>query len=280
MDTTVSPTDSRILMELSERGRAFLDLNQDRKWLREISADPVQQLRRMKERGSMATVAPGRYVALPPGQFGDLSQLPLGLLLAAAFAGSDDYYLGYLSALIEHRLTDEHSSDVYLAVFGTRPRIKEIAGRPLHMTQLDSKRKHFGQERVRAMGRTFYFRSDLERTLLDTLDRPALCGGPETWVRAWARAFSSDALDHSRLVDCAERWGGTVAARCAFWLRELGEVRNARAVLHAVGAPLSGPRLLDPARSFGEQDWSRDRETGLIVNLPPRAVTGWLSYGK
>lgn len=280
MAQAVSPNDFRILRALDERGRTFIDLKEDRDWLLEIVPDPSLQLARMKKRGTLVPVAAGRYVALTPGQPSDPAELPLGVLLAAAFAGRQDYYLGYLSALIEHRLTDEHSHDIYLAVFGVPPRIKKLADRPVHMTRLGSGRKQFGRERVRAIGRTFYFRSNLERTLLDTLDRPALCSTPETWVRAWSRAFRTDDLDRARLVEYAENWGGTVAGRCAFWLRELGEVRLARKLLRSIDAPLTGPRLLDSSRSFGEASWKRDRDTGLIVNIPSTALDGWLSYSK
>lgn len=280
MSQTVSPIDSRILEELGDRGRTFLDLEMDRNWLTEITPDPSRQLARMKQRGTLVPVAAGRYLVLPPGQSGDPDQVQLGLLLAAAFAGREDYYLGYFSALIEHRLTDEHTLDIYLAVFGNLPTLKTLAGRPVHLTSVKSERKRFGQERVRALGRTFYFRSDLERTLLDTLDRPGLCHAPETWVRAWSRAFASGDLDHARLLDYALRVGGTVAARCAFWMRELGDVRSARLILSSIGAPLTGPRLLDSARSLGDRSGPRDRETGLIVNMPDRAIEGWLSYGK
>lgn len=281
MPQTLSPTDSRILERLSDRGRTYIDLDTDKPWLSEITPSPRKQLARMKQRGSLIPVTAGRYlVRSPGGGSSDLDEIPLGLLLAAAFAGREDYYLGYLSALIEHRLTDEHSNEAYVAVFGIPPRFKSLAGRPIHITRLTSVRKQFGRERLRALGRTFYFRSDLERTLLDTLDRPALCQAPETWVRAWSRAFASEQLDRSRLVDYALEIGGTLAARCAFWMRELGDIRNARLILRAINAPLTGPRLLDSANSFDPQDWTRDRETGLIVNMPMHSIDGWVSYGK
>lgn len=280
MTRTLSPTDSRILQELSDRGRVYLDLDTDRAWLTDISTDPQRQLVRMRERGVLFPVAAGRYLVRGLGEAEEIDEVPLGLLLAAAFAGRENYYLGYLSALIEHRLVDEHSREVYLAVFGTPPRLKTLAGRPVHITTLKSKKKQFGQERVRALGRTFYFRSDLERTLLDTLDRPALCHAPETWVRAWSRAFASKELDRPRLVDYALQIGGTLAARCAFWMRELGDVRNARLLLRSIQAPLTGPRQLNSAHPFDGDDWPRDRETGLIINMPMHAIEGWLTYGK
>ena len=280
MSQTVSLTDSRILEELSDRGRTFLDLKLDRAWLSALTTDPVKQVAGMRKRGTLLPVGSGRYVALTPGELSDPSELPVGVLLAAAFAGREDWYLGYLSALIEHRLVDEHANELYVAVFGVPPRLKKLAGRPVHLTRLKSARKQFGQERVRAVGRTFYFRSDLERTLLDTLDRPGLCGAPETWARAWSRAFSSETLDRHRLVDYALEVGGTLAARCAFWMREAGDIRDSRLILRSIGAPLTGPRLLDSAQSFGEGEWRRDRDTGLVVNMPMRAIDGWLAYGK
>ena len=86
--------------------------------------------------------------------------------------------------------------------------------------------------------------------------------------------------DRSRLVDYALQIGGTLAARCAYWMRELGDVRNARIILRSIQAPLTGPRPLNPARPSDDQDWPRDRETGLIINMPEHAIEGWLTYGK
>lgn len=281
MNRSASATDSQILRSLARKGRNFVSLDEDRRWLEEIVSDPRLQLGRMKRRGSLASVAKGRYVVLPPGSSDARQAAPLGTLLAAAFAGRDDYYLGYLSAIVDHRLTDEHSKTVYVAVFNRDlPRLEQLAGSPVHMTRILSEKKRFGTERVRARGKVFYHRSDLERTLLDTLDRPALCRGPETWVRAWSRAFREERVDVARLADYGERWGGSVGARCAFWLRNLGEPRAERRLLQAIGAPLTGRRLLDPSNSFGDGPWPRDRETGLIINIPERALGGWLSYEK
>jgi predicted transcriptional regulator of viral defense system len=148
------------------------------------------------------------------------------------------------------------------------------------MNRITADRKWFGEERLRAQGVAFYYRSDLERTLIDTLDRPDLCGAPDIWVRAWERAFRDERVDMGRLMDYAITIGGNVGARAGFWLRELGHVREARLVFRAVGAPLKGPRLLDASRSYDGDSWRRDRESGLYLNIPERAITGWLEYGK
>jgi predicted transcriptional regulator of viral defense system len=280
MSRSTSKTDSAILRAIARRGRSYVSLSEDRSWLQQLTPNPALQLTRMAKRGSLAQVARGRYVVLPDGASNVEQAAAPALLLAAAFAGLD-YYLGYLSALVEHRLTDEASDAVYLAVKGSTGRkLVSLAGKPVRMTRIVSEEKWFGIERVRAQGSAFYCRSDLERTLLDTLDRPRLCGRTETWVRCWERAFAQERVDVAKLVDYAGGVGGAVAARCGFWLRELGRVRDARLLLRAIGAPLTGRISLDASAPFGAGPWSRDRETGLIANMPEAAITGWLEYGK
>lgn len=276
-----SSVDSRILRAIARRGKGHVSLAEDRAWLRALTPNPRQQLARMERRGSLARVARGRYVALPSGA-DTLSQAGAPrLLLTAALPDRDDYYLGYLSALVDHGLTDEGSHAIYLAVRGTRlPQLEKLGDRPVTMTRVTSDRKWFGTERVRALGRAFYYRSDLERTLIDTLDRPALCGETDTWVCSWERAFAQSRVDVTKLIDYADSVGGVLAVRCGFWLRELGLVREARLVLRAAGAPLGGRNLLDSSAPFGDGAWQRDRDTGLTVNIPERSLNGWLEYGK
>ena len=281
MSRSTSRADSEILRAVARKGRNYLNLDEDRAWLKEIVSDPPLQLARMKQRGSLAPVAKGRYVVLPYGSSNARQAAPLGLLLAAAFSGREDYFLGYLSAIVDHHLADEPGKTIFIGVFSPdAPKIKQLGGRRVQMTRILSEKKRMGIERVRASGRAFYRRSDLERTLLDTLDRPKLCGDPEIWVRAWSRAFMESRVDVPKLVDYAEQWGGSVAARCAFWLRDLGQPREARLLMQSIGGPLTGRRLLDASKSFGEGDWQRDRETGLVVNIPDRVIGGWLAYEK
>lgn len=86
--------------------------------------------------------------------------------------------------------------------------------------------------------------------------------------------------DPLRLTDYAEQRSRAVQARLAFWLRETGQVRQARRVINALGGPLTGRTMLDASQDFGEGEWRRDRDTGVVVNLPERAIDGWLEYGK
>lgn len=280
-------SDRDFLQELALSGRSFVALPDDGGWLRSFDATYAARLERLAKGGSLGHVRRGRYVVMPAGA-DRLAQIPLGTLLASAFNRRDDaaedpresYYLGFLSALAEHRLTDETSDAIHIALRGDRRSLlTQLGDRPIQYAYVNE-RKWFGVERVRSQGRTFYLRSSIERTLLDTLDRPAYCGPPELWVRAWERAFRLGTVDVIELIDRAPMMSHAVAARTAFMLGELGRPREARTLLRSSGGRVNGAVLFDASQAFGDGDWQRDRETGLILNLPEDAYAGWLAYGK
>lgn len=278
---SASKQDAAVLGAIARKGRRFIALPEDRPWLEQVIDNPNLQVSRMANRGTLESLGWGRYLVLPDGATSARQAASLPVLVAALMHGRGAYYLGFLSALANHELTDETVNEIYIAVRGRRaPRQRSLLGRPVQFVRLLDTAEWPGVERQRAEGRSFYFRSSVERTLLDTLDHPEHCGATETWVRAWERAFRLEKVDVGEMLDQALERRPTTTARAAFWLRELGRVRESRLLLRAVGAPLRGARLLDLTRPFGEGPWRRDRETGLIMNLPEAAVTGWLEYGK
>jgi predicted transcriptional regulator of viral defense system len=283
---TVPREDSAVLHAAAQRGRVFLAWPQDEPWLTAVARrvhdrlSPEDRLQGMSHRGSLASVGRGRWVVLPPGASTLEQAAPIKVLLAAKFDGRVDWYFGYLSALADHGLTDIDPEDVYVGIRGLRMPTKQALGsRVVHVVNHVRDDDWRGVERERH-GRVFSYRSDVERTLLDTLERPRRCGPPEVWVRAWERAMREERADPIKLSDYAEARSDVVQARLAFWLHETGHIRHARRVMRALGGPLKGRRPLDASRGFGDGPWRRDRETGLQVNMPERALDGWLEYGK
>jgi predicted transcriptional regulator of viral defense system len=275
--------DSRVLREAALRGSVYLRWPDDRPWLERIEGigDPLRRLQGMKARGSLASIARGRWIVMPPGASTVAQAVPSPILLAALLDGRVEWYLGFLSAIIDHGLTDIDSETLYVAVRGQGiPSTLTAGERAVRVVQVVRADDWAGVERLRAQGRVFTYRSDIERTLLDTLAHPKMCGSAEVWVRAWARAASEERVDFGRLFDYVEQRNAAVQARCAYWLRELGQARTARRIMRALGGRLSGARPLDASRSFGEGPWSRDRETGLVLNMPQETIDGWLEYGK
>ncbi len=282
-DRQVLPVDSRVLRESALRGSAYIRWPDDQPWLEQIEGigDPLRRLQGMKERGSLAPIARGRWIVMPPGASTVSQAAPPPVLLAALLDGRAEWYLGYLSALIDHGLTDIDSETLHVAVRGRGvPSTVMVGGRAVRIVHLVRADDWSGVERLRAQGRTFTYRSGIERTLLDTLSYPKMCGSAEVWVRAWGRAAGEQRLDTGRLFDHVEQRNAAVQARCAYWLRELGQVRSARRIMRALGGRLTGVRRLDASQSFGEGPWPRDRETGLVLNMPQETIDGWLEYGK
>jgi predicted transcriptional regulator of viral defense system len=281
---SLTPADSRVLRAAALAGRSYIRWPEDRAWLETVEGigpRPVKRLNDMTKRGSLAHLARGRWLIMPPGA-ASLSQAgPPKVLLAALLDGRGLWYLGFASALADHQLTDESVDELVVAVKGawTVP-VDELAGRPLRIVKVTRDDSWQGVERERIQGRTFGYRSTIERTLLDTLDYPRYCGQPEIWIRAWERAIREQRVDLETLLDLSEERSNAVKARLGFWLRETGQVRAGRYALRAIGGPVTGRVLLDSSAAYGDGGWERDRQTGVIVNIPQRAIDGWLSYGK
>ncbi|HWI08549.1 MAG TPA: hypothetical protein VNT54_13675 [Solirubrobacteraceae bacterium] len=282
---SVEPADARVLRDAALRGRAYVLWPHDSDWLQSLKGigDPPARLRAMASRGSLAPVGHGRWVIMPPAASSLDQAGPRDLLVAALLDGRvSDWYIGFWTALLHHGLTDVDADAVFVGARGAQlPKTLRAGALVLRTTTFSRSADWQGVERFRVQGRVFAYRSDPERTLLDTLERPRLCGPPDVWVRAWERAAREERVDVQRLLEYSEGRNDTVQARCAFWLREIGEVRVARRIMRGLGGPLNGRRPLDASASFGDaQAWHRDRETGLTINMPMDAIEGWMEYGK
>jgi len=153
-----------------------------------------------------------------------------------------------------------------------RPRTTlEVAGRPITTTVLLSDLM-FGLESVRISRSERYSRSDIERTLIDCLDRPRLCGSAEVWIRAWERGLRQESVDVARLCDYARRMGPFVARRAGLLLTVGGHEEEAKELLPEFVRP-GGTVLLDsslPRRAKQE----RDTTWGVGLNITREFVAG------
>jgi predicted transcriptional regulator of viral defense system len=287
-DRRVSRTESRVLEALQRRDRKtrrprdWIDLKRDSPWLEvEVGTPHLKQLlHRMAMKGSLFAVGGGRYVVAAPGTFDPSQTIAFQAALDIAL-GNRPYYLAYAAAMADHGLIDE-SVDVVVAVKASAAAGSDtlrVQGRDVHLVRIASARKWFGQERVALEKRAGYWRSDLERTLLDIIDRPEMSAGLELVARAWERAVREQRVDHGRLVEYSLRLGGVAARRAVFFSRASGLADVANRIMTEVGRTRSSSPV-DPTRSFGDGDWPRDRETGLVVNLPDGRLHGWMTYGK
>lgn len=280
---SVSRSERAFLAEKERRRERHVSVRRDLELLRRHASDPYGMIHRMASKGLLLAIAPGSYLIAPATDAKRLQQAaPVQLALHARLFAYGEYFLSYFSALSEHGLTDLDDPVLYAAFRGGDLRNVTIGGQRVHLTRIKAERKWFGIEEVRVgEGRRapHYNRATIERVLLDTLDRPRLCGSPEVIIRAWERAARQNRSDWKQLVADAPSMGHSVTRRAGFLLDQLGFSSRSKPLLKHLGNT-SVPILLDASRHYGESDWTIDRKWAIVQNIPEHALVGWLAYGK
>jgi predicted transcriptional regulator of viral defense system len=286
---SASPLAAAVLEHLARERRATLDVDADRSWLRQLTPNFAQLLHDMEGNQSLYRVQRGRYVVAPRATSRLDQAAPVELMVDLALRKQGDYYLGFLTALIAHGLTDLHSHVTYAAIRGDSrlgTSALNLGGRSIKLVRLAPSRwPHHPQERERhrILPRTqeFAWRSSLERTLVDGVLRPDLCAGIETVVGAWAKAQRDGSADWAALWKTAQACGNSVARRTAYLLWEIGQ--GALVVDDLPALRKTRARVLfDRSDGFGLGDQlpPRDPRTGVVLNVPDGAVSGWLAAGE
>lgn len=276
--------DTEIIERARRKRRGVLVLDEDRRWLSEFAAEPRKLLHSMARRGALIHLGAGRY-AIPDIGTDSVAYLAWQPLVHARLSPLGDYYIGFLSALIEHCLTDVGDRSITAAIAYKSAAIlggrEDVAGHPL--LAIRSTRRVFddahGILTVRPSRLERYRLSDPTRTLVDALWRPELCGSTELWVTAWGRAARTEVLDPAGACDYAMALGSSVSRRTALMLELVGHgnvalerlparVRRAdRSVGIAADLPIRREMQIDPT-------WNT------TFNVPRDRLAGWLAYGK
>ena len=281
LEKTLGAKGAQVVDEAARRRRLTIRWPEDAEWLREITPAPQRLLGRLKERGVLYGIGRNRYVVAPPGTRSIQQAASPELLADLIFRPYGDYYVGFLSALIAHRLTDLHSQITYVAMRrGDKPRNVPVGFRVVELT--DSVWPVPGDdelERVRIAGsKEFAYRASLERTLIDGLLRPDLSAGIETVVTAWARAKGRPDVRWDRVAVIAKRIGGATARRTSFLLGLLGFESLVETYFSNISGRKTSP-VFDRSHSFDLPPGKtrRDSSTGVVINVPIDYLRGWIA---
>jgi predicted transcriptional regulator of viral defense system len=237
----------------------------------------------MAKRGALIPLGGGRYAIAEPGATSLATNTTWQVALDAELDPLGPYYIGFITALEDHRLTDLEESDITAAIGFHNDRLERshvtVAGRPLRVTTMRPKALAFGTETVHQSRNRRYRRSDLERTLIDCHERPKMVGSAEVWIRAWGRAFGEERVDVERVVAYSSALGTSASRRTAVLLTLLGHGMKARdsfegrlrradrIVPFIAGQPIAADADVDP---YWRVAW----------NLPEGLIRGWLAYGR
>jgi predicted transcriptional regulator of viral defense system len=277
-------TDTEVIGRAQRKRRGVIVLREDRDWLTEFSSRPADLLLRMAARGALIKLGAGRYAISELGS-SSVHRKTWQPLLHARLAPLGNYYLGFFSALEEHRLTDLSEPRITVATGINNKQLRagrmRVAGRPIGAAY--TTRPVFGEglgiETVHPSRTERYRRSDMMRTLVDCLWHPELSGATETWVTAWGRASRLNNFDPEVALRYALPLGPSVARRVAFMLEVSGHGDAARRTLPKRLRRSDRHALLIADGPSGD-GYEVDDQWRVTLNVPRDRIEGWLAYGK
>lgn len=183
-------------------------------------------------------------------------------LIARCVMKGRDYYIGYATAMQILGLTDQtDSGTVVVTKRQVQPSFQMIAGKEFHFIN-HTYSKFFGYKEIWVTTQEKAMVSDLEKTIVDALSKPGLCGGIKKVGKAIYR--SRKRTDQERLFFYLSKNRSNAAKKRYLYLSSALEMRwtsDHERMLREAG---SGISLLDPS----EPDMGvKNYRFGLKINI-------------
>src|ERR1035437_10309041 len=106
------PIAARVLEALADSRRRSISVAEDRAWLSQGTKDTSALLGGMADSQALYPLGRALYVVAPRGPFSAPQAAPAELIAALILGARGDYFISYLTALIDYRLTDLHSTTI------------------------------------------------------------------------------------------------------------------------------------------------------------------------
>ncbi len=251
----LSDRESRIITDLSYKNKSIFTIND----LKEYVKDTKNFLHHLVERKWILKIRNGVYAITPfdAGKEGSgsytLHSFVIGSLLTTP------YYIGYLSALNYHGLTDRTPSHVYIVTTKAK-HSRELLDIKFKFVTVHS-RKMFGLEEEIIDDKKVIM-SSLEKTIVDCLDHPEYSGGIEEIAKSLF--FSKNEIDVELLVNYAKKIENNTVIKRLGYISEIIEWNECLELLVNIKLK-SGYSLLEP--KFPKNSTSKIKERWkLLVN--------------
>ena len=227
-------------------------------------------LSKLAKRGAAQRVGRGKYLVIPADVlYGRKSYVADPLILVSELMKGTDYYVAYYSAAHVHGLIEQMPFKTTVAV---QKQMRPIRVGNIFASFVNLKKsRFFGHEETKYLD-TILTISDLEKTLVDCVDRPELCGGIPEVVRIVSNAFETKHVNLQKLVSYVQRFGShAVAQRLGFIIEYIEEKKKIQVepeileeLQHLIGSKIY---LLDVKSSKkGEisKKWNINNNTGYL----------------
>lgn len=269
---SLSPLESRVVLSLTEQRRREV-ARQDIVQLMGITPKAADRIiHSLRRKGWLARASWGQYLLIPPEQGPDA--LGESNLLALASRITRRYYIGYGSAAAHYGLTTQHRSIIWL-VTPLRLRDRILDGAEVRIITV-IRQKFFGAVATDVLGYKVMM-SDIEKTVIDCVDRPELAGGIGEAAQILANGSRRmDWLKFSRYLDQID--SVPLIRRCG-WLTDHVEAEvplNVRRHLLA-RAEQARPSTIDRKRK--DESAHFDKEWRVFVNVTAEELHGTKGLG-
>lgn len=218
-----TPLISKFIQHLHEEGKQFFTFEDAKIFLNYSSKATTKFLKDIKERELVLWIKSGLY-SLVPFEESAKDFLPNWHLIASKVVGKTNYYIGYYSALEIHSLITQPALVERVVVE------KQI--RPSKQTFLDIRfqfiqhnPKHFfGMKKTWIDKHNRILCSDLEKTIIDCLFKPAYAGGIVEIGKALHKA--QDKLKYDKLLDYLIKFDSQAVIKRLGFLLELYKIEH------------------------------------------------------
>lgn len=204
---TLGPVSARVINALIEHGKDIFVLNDACEIYGRGKQETTQFLRDLVNRRILARLKSGVFLILKTGQ--ENTQLSNWPILVRMLTGTDKYYISHYSAMRLQGMTTHPLTTVTITLPKKRKpkKIQDFIYQFIY-----TKPNHFwGLSEYWVTRQEKVYVSDLERTILDGLDRPDLCGGIKEVIRGiWSKQKQ---IDWNKLADDAKRYHNKAAIK-------------------------------------------------------------------
>lgn len=216
---TLGKIESRLLSVLSAQDKTIFAVEDAQKIMGSSAVATRLLLSDLAAKKWLIRLTPGKYLIVPLSAGEEAEQSENWYVIAKNLIEPLPYYVSHYSALEIHEMTTQPIYTVYIST-PNRKRPKEILGATYWFIYMQPK-DMWGIEDVWVTPSQKVKVSDLERTIIDCLDRPDLCGGISEIAKGlWTKRSS---IDYQKLVRYVNRLNRkSVAKRLGFLLETYG----------------------------------------------------------
>jgi predicted transcriptional regulator of viral defense system len=238
----ISTQSNKLLSHFNQSGQVCFDYKEASQALPKSTDSALKELLSdMAKRGLLMRLKKGLYCIIPYEKEPE-NYMPDWHLLAQPLAKGTEYYIGYYSAMQVHNLITQPSLKEQIVV------AKQMRPSTLVIKNVDfqfiyhNKTHFFGFTKVWIDSFNRVLCSDLEKTIIDCLFKPAYAGG----IAEIARAIyiSKEKIQFSRLLDYAIRFNSQAVIKRLGFILELLSI-NTDIILNLQEQKTSSYVLLD-----------------------------------